>query len=127
MAGRDKDQMAENRRALNRKLEAAGWGLFFIWTGIAFLGDVGWGAGLLGVGILTLGIQAARKYFDLKLEGFWVAVGILFVMGGVWKLFNIQLGLLPILCIFAGSVLLVSMLVGGGESDRAGRFGPCLK
>lgn len=127
MADRDHDQMAANRRALNRKLEAAGWGLFFIWIGIALFAHLGWGAGLLGVGIIILGAQAARKYFGLKLEGFWVAVGFLFVVGGFWKLVNVQLGLLPILCIVAGAALLVSALVGGREVDRPGRIGPCLK
>lgn len=127
MVDNDHDQMAVNRRTLNRKLEAAGWGLFFVWVGIALLAHLGWGAGLLGVGIIVLGAQAARKYFDLKLEGFWVAVGFLFVVGGIWKLFNVQLGLLPILCIVAGVALLGSTLVGGREINRAGRFGSCLK
>jgi hypothetical protein len=61
------------------------------------------------VGIISLGAQAARKYFALKSEGFWVAVGILFVVGGVWGLFNVQHGLLPILCIVAGAALLVPL------------------
>ncbi len=112
---------------LTRKLKAIGWGLFFIWTGIAFFAHIGWGAGLLGVGIITLGVQAARKYFALKLERFWVAVGFLFLAGGVWKLFNIQLGLLPILSIVAGAALFVSILIRGREINRAGRIGPCLK
>jgi len=112
---------------LTRKLEAIGWGLFFIWMGIALFAHVGWGTGLLGVGVITLGAQVARKYFTLKLEGFWVAVGFFFVAGGVWKLFNVQLGLLPILCIVAGVALLVFTLVGGREINRAGKIRPCLK
>jgi hypothetical protein len=111
------DQMAVNRSALNRKLEAAGWGLFFIWIGIALFGHIGWGVGLIGVGIITLGAQAARKYFALKLEGFWVAVGFLFVVGGICKLFNVHLGLVPILCIVAGIALLVSIFVGRARNS----------
>jgi len=119
------DQKLEiaQRRELTGKLEAVGWGLFFIWMGVALFAHLGWGTGLLGVGIITLGVQAARKYFGLKLEGFWVAVGFLFVVGGVWKLFNIHLGLLPILCIVAGVALLGSRLVGSREIDRAGESG----
>jgi hypothetical protein len=112
MKEKNDDQRMTNKGVLHKKLDAAGWSLFFIWIGIALLAHVGWGVGLLGVGIITLGVQAARKYFDLKLEGFWVAVGFLFVLGGFWKLMNVQLGLLPILCIVAGVALLVSMLVG---------------
>jgi len=63
-----------------RKLAAIGWGLFFIWVGVALFAHLGWGVGLLGVGIITLGVQATRKYFGLKLEGFWIAVGFLFVV-----------------------------------------------
>ncbi len=115
------------RGSLNKKLDAAAWGLFFIWTGIAFLADVGWGAGLLGVGIITLGAQVARRYFALKLEGFWVVVGFLFMVGGIWRLFNVQLALLPILGVVAGVVLLVSILFCRQEINGAGRIGPCLK
>ncbi len=111
MEERNHDQKLTNRNVLHRELDAAGWGLFFIWTGIALFAHVGWGAGLLGVGIITLGAQAARKYFGLRLEGFWVAVGFLFVLGGVWELLDIQLGLLPILCIAAGIALVVSTLI----------------
>jgi len=123
------DQKLEiaQRRELTGKLEAVGWGLFFIWMGVALFAHLGWGTGLLGVGIITLGVQAARKYFELKLEGFWVAVGFCFVAAGIWILFNIQLGLLPILFIVAGVALLGPRLVGSREIDRAGRIGPCLK
>jgi hypothetical protein len=105
------------RGSLNKKLDAAAWGLFFIWTGIAFLADVGWGAGLLGVGIITLGAQVARRYFALKLEGFWVVVGFLFMVGGIWELFRVQIGLVPILCIIAGFALLVSIFVGRARNS----------
>jgi len=127
MEERNQDQKLTNEKVLPRILDAGGWSLFFIWTGIAFLADIGWGPGLLGVGIITLGGQAARKYFGLKLEGFWVAVGFFFIGGGIWRLFNIQLGLLPILCMVAGVVLFVFTLVGDREINRAGRTGPCLK
>lgn len=46
---------------LDRKLDAVGWGLFFVWIGVALLLEVGWGIGLLGVGIITLGGQAGRR------------------------------------------------------------------
>jgi hypothetical protein len=127
MKEKNHDQRLTNEQVLHRKLEAAGWSLFFIWTGIAFLADVGWGPGLLGVGIITLGAQAARKYFRLKLEGFWVAVGFFFIAGGIWKLFSIHFEMWPILCVIAGIALLVSTFAGRREIDRAGGVGACLK
>ncbi len=118
----DQKLESEQRGELTRKLEAVGWGLFFIWTGMAFFAHLGWGVGLLGVGIITLGAQAAGKYFGLKLKGFWIVMGFFFVLGGVWKLFNIQLGLLPILCIVAGIAVLVSTLVGGPNDSALCRL-----
>jgi hypothetical protein len=111
MEHNNQEQSSTNRHPLSRKLSAVSWGLFFIWVGIALIAHVGWGAGLLGVGIITLGTQVARKYFGLKLEGFWVVVGLFFVLGGVWELLHVQLGFLPFLCIAVGIALLVSTLV----------------
>ncbi len=121
MKERNNDKGLTNEQVLHKKLDAAGWGLFFIWTGIAFLADVGWGAGLLGVGLITLGAQATRRYFGLELEGFWIAVGFLFIVGGIWRLFNIQFSLWPILCVAAGVALLASKFAGRtrmGLSER---------
>jgi hypothetical protein len=100
------------RRDLSHKLDAVGWGLFFIWIGIAFLADLGFGVGLLGIGIIVLGEQAVRKYLDLKLEGFWVVVGLCFVVGGLWELLAVELPLVPILLIVAGIAILVSIFKG---------------
>lgn len=109
----DRDQ----RRLLVKQLDAVGWGLFFVWMGIAFLADVGWGIGLLGVGVIALGGQLARRYFSLPLDQFGLVIGIIFAVCGVWELLNIQLGqrsvpggLVPILCIVVGTLILASVL-----------------
>jgi hypothetical protein len=93
---------------LNQRLDAVGWGLFFLWVGIALLLDVGWGVGLLGVGIITLGEQAARRYFRIGLDGFWVVVGVLFLAGGMWELAQIQISMVPFLMILVGLAVLAS-------------------
>jgi hypothetical protein len=113
MAGEEKEGMMskDSKRRVEAAVTTCGWGLFFIWIGIALFARVGWAAGLLGVGTIILGAQVARKYYGLRLEGFWVAVGFFFVLGGVWKLLNVQVGLVPILCIVAGASLLVSVFV----------------
>jgi hypothetical protein len=49
------------RKKLDRKLDAVGWGLFFIWIGVAILTDVGWGVGLIGVGVIIIGALVARE------------------------------------------------------------------
>jgi len=110
----ERNPAGANTWVLTRKLDAAAWGLFFIWTGIALLAGIGWGFGLLGVGIITLGGQFARKYFALTFEGFWVVVGLLFFVGGVWELLSVRIGLVPILLIIAGAALLVSAVRRAG-------------
>lgn len=99
-------------RELAGKLGSVGWALFLIWIGIAFLANLGFGVGLLGVGVITLGVQAARRFCDLKLEGLWVVIGLLFVVGGLWKVFELRLPLAPVVLIVAGIVLLVSIFRG---------------
>jgi hypothetical protein len=52
MEERNSDQRLVNGKDLHKKLDAVGWGSFFIWIGVAMLFNVGWGAGLLGVGVI---------------------------------------------------------------------------
>ena len=93
-----------------RQLDAVCWGAFFIWVGIALLADVGIGIGLLGVGIITLGGQFLRRTQALPLEGFWVVVGTLFLLGGLWEVFSVQVSLIPVFLIAAGVLLFVAAL-----------------
>lgn len=101
-----------------KNIAAVGWGLFFIWVGISLLAGFSFTIGLLGVGIITLGGQVARKLSNLKLEGFWVVVGLLFIIGGIWELFKIEIDLVPILIIVAGVVILISVI--GGDKETTG-------
>jgi hypothetical protein len=94
---------------LERKLGVAGWGLFIIWLGILFLLSLDTWVALLGIGLITLGMQAVRKLLGLSLEGFWLIVGSLFVVGGVWSLLGTTVPLLPILLIAAGVGLVMSI------------------
>lgn len=112
------DRTGENRPALAKKVAGVAWGLFLVWMGVAFLANVGWGVGLLGVGVITLGAQVARKYFGLPVEQFWLVMGIAFVVSGVWKSLNVHLGQapipgspVPILFIAVGVVVIVSALL----------------
>ncbi len=113
MEEKNHNQRLTDNYVLHKKLDAVSWSLFFVWMGIAVFADVGWGAGLLGVGFIILGTQAVRKYLGLKLEGFWIVFGFFFVLGAVWELFKIQfIGIIPILCIGVGLAVLVCALVG---------------
>jgi hypothetical protein len=99
-----------NAQVVAHKLDAAAWGLFFVWVGVALIANISWGLGLLGVGVIMLGVQVARKNFGLALEGFWVVVGLLFVLGGVWELLGVRYSLVPMVSIIAGVALLISAM-----------------
>lgn len=89
-------------------LEAVGWGAFFIWVGVALLLGLSLSIGLVGVGVITLGVQLARKAFRLPLEGFWVVAGLAFLVGGTWGLLGLSGGLIPVALVAIGALILVS-------------------
>ena len=112
------DQVDEEKQALARKLDAVGWGMLFIWIGTAFLLNIGWGTGFLGIGIIMLGVQLGRMRFNLPMEGFGLVAGAVFVVTGAWELLKAKMGqepvpggLWPILSIAAGVALLVSAVL----------------
>lgn len=94
-----------------KKLDVIGWGLFFVWVGIASLAGIGWGPAVLVTGLIILGVQAARRALAFGVEAFWVAVGALFTLGGLWQWFDVRVALVPILLLLAGVALLGSTLI----------------
>jgi len=92
------------------RLSTIGWGLFFAWVGVALLTGLSEGLGLLGVGVITLGVQGVRKLVGLSLEGFWVIVGLFFTLGGLGSLSEAELPLVPIALVVAGLLLVASAL-----------------
>ncbi len=99
-------------RELTKKLTAVGWGLFFVWLGIALLFNASIGFILVGVGLITLGMQVARKYYGLASETFWVVVAVLFVVVGLWQILELRLSFMAVFLIVIGCALLVSALKG---------------
>ncbi|MDJ0759840.1 MAG: hypothetical protein QNJ19_10600 [Woeseiaceae bacterium] len=103
----DFNKMTEfmERHDRTSKYDAAGWALFFIWVGVAWLAGFSLGVGLLGVAAITLGMQAIRKASGVPVEGFWVLVGIGFAVAGLWQGLDVQLPLAPFVLIGAGIAL----------------------
>lgn len=109
---RRSDRSPREAASLSDRLDGIGWALFFIWVGIAFLVDVGWGWGLFGVGVIILTETAVRWYLALNIGAFWVVFGLLFVVGGLWELFQIDLPLVPVLLILGGVATLIGAVRG---------------
>lgn len=102
---------------IEKQLEAGTWGVFFVWLGISLLAPVPWGVWLLGVGLIILGAQLARRLFGLRPEIFWLVAGAFFLLGGATEAapFGVDIAIIPIVCIAAGIGL-----VAKAVSRRAG-------
>ncbi len=75
--------------ALNKKLESAAWGFFLIMLGgFALVPDhtIPKGAWSIGVGVIMLGLNAARYFYKIRMSGFTTFLGILALLGGTAEL-----------------------------------------
>jgi hypothetical protein len=105
--------MNEQQRALNKKYETIAWGAFFIVWGLTtllkFLPD---GTGTIAIGLILLGLNAARYSSQLPTSGFTITLGVIaLVLGGFEVLratlrFPFELPVLAILLIVLGGILL---------------------
>jgi hypothetical protein len=111
MAGTIVEGRATHEHYVAKQIDATAWSLFFMWVGFAMLADLSWGVGLIGVGVITVGAQLARRMFHLAVEGFWLVVGILFLAGGLWERLAVRAEFVPVILIAAGAALLLSALV----------------
>jgi hypothetical protein len=90
------------------RLGKVGWGLFLIWVGVLFVGELSTAIGFLGFGLITLGVQVARRSAGLKFERFWVVAGVLFIAVAVWEYLNPGLPLISVILILLGVAVIRS-------------------
>jgi hypothetical protein len=100
----------KEREKLSRKLDAIGWSLLFIWIGIIMITGFETGVALLGIGLIVLGGQAGRKYCQLKVEKFWTILGLLFLGGGIWSIYDLNAPFAAVVLILAGVLILFTAL-----------------
>jgi len=75
--------------ALNKRFETIGWGLFLIMLGgFMFIPDTTVSKGLwsIGIGVIFLGLNAARYMNGIRMSGFTTFLGILALIGGIVQL-----------------------------------------
>jgi hypothetical protein len=82
-----------DRAALNKRLETVAWGAFLIMLGgFMFVPEEiirgGWWS--IGVGLIFLGLNAARYFNSLRMSGFTTFLGIVSVIGGVLDLVGLE-------------------------------------
>jgi hypothetical protein len=92
-APRKKIVIDEEKAALNKRLEMIGWGCFLIMLGgfILVPGDIiARGVWSLGVGVIMLGLNAARYFNGIKMSGFTTFLGVISLIGGVLQLVGLE-------------------------------------
>lgn len=87
----EQDRTGEADRATIAKIDAAGWGVFFIWIGVALFADVGWGIALLGTGVIALGSQVARRALGLAIDPWGIGFGACLAVAGLVQWMHIPL------------------------------------
>ena len=102
------------KKALDKRLDAIGWGLFLIMIGGLWLapeGAVPEGAWLIGVGVIILGLMAIRYLYGIKVNAFWFVLGIIALAFGISSVFGLNIPVLPILLIIIGANIILKPLL----------------
>jgi hypothetical protein len=80
------------KAALNKRLETIAWGCFLILLGgFMFVPHAMVNRGLwsIGLGLIMLGLNAARYLNEIRMSGFTTFLGILALLGGVAEFFGV--------------------------------------
>jgi hypothetical protein len=96
--------------SLNKRLEAIAWGCFLIMLGgFALIPQdiVSKGFWSIGVGIIMLGLNAARYYYKIRMSGFTTFLGIIALLSGLLELFGVNKLEGAILLIVLGAYLIL--------------------
>ena len=108
-----------NLQSLNRRLETVAWGAFFVWWGVTELFPaLPEGVGAIGIGLILLGLNAARYMSSIPASGFTTTLGILALVLGALELSRqalhlpFELPVFGILLIVLGVIFLARELVG---------------
>ena len=102
------------KKALDKRLDALGWGLFLIMIGCLWLipeESVPEGTWLIGAGVIILGLIGIRFLYGIKISGVWLVIGILALAFGISDFSGFNLPVLPILIILFGLSIILKPLL----------------
>lgn len=92
-AAKEEINVDPDKAAMNKNFERIAWGAFLIMLGgFMFVPDEivkgGWWS--IGVGLIFLGLNAARYFNGLRMSGFTTFLGIISVIGGILDLVGME-------------------------------------
>lgn len=102
--------------SFERRLDSFGWGVILILSGAMWLAPKGLlpeGSWFLSVGLVLVGLNAARYSFHREWNGWSTAVGVLALLAGTGALLHVNVP-------FFGITLIVIGLLGLLLPERAG-------
>ena len=108
------DTQAPQKKALDQRLDAIGWGLFLIMIGGLWLAPEGMvpeGTWLIGTGVIILGLMCIRYLNGINVNAFWLIVGVIALAFGISDVFGLDVPVLPILLIIIGVHILLKPLL----------------
>jgi len=109
------DPSGKRRQA--KRFEEIALALVLIMTGALWLAPKAMfpeGTWLAGVGLIVLGLNAARRVRGLKTSGFGIIVGLIAFAAGIGRIVGQELPLIPILLIVLG----VGLVIRAAAGDR---------
>lgn len=106
----------EQQQTMNRRFEAIGWGSFFVWWGVTELfQSIPDGIGAIGIGLILLGLNAARSRYGIRTSGFTTTLGILAIVLGGLQLAQLVLDIPFELPVFGILLIVLGMIILGRE------------
>ena len=92
---------------MEKRIEGISLALFFIWIGISWIFNFHQSVSLIGIAVIIFGAQVARILTGSKLQGFWLFVGVVFLLSGLVHLLKTRIDLVPIFFIAIGILMLM--------------------
>jgi hypothetical protein len=95
----------------SRDIDAIAWAMLFIWAGTTLLIHAGLGWFLLGLGAIMAGAELVRFVQGQKIDGFWLACGVVALIAGALEHAHLSWRLAPILLIVLGAGVLLNVIL----------------
>ena len=102
------------QRDIPGRIDAIGWGLLFLMTGtLALMPGLPDGTWLAGLGVLLLGLNAARLVLGLSPEWFTVILGSVALLAGLGGMAGVAVPGFALLLILCGLAVIAGQVVRG--------------